>query len=108
MEQFSSYRQHNIICHNDIMKTPKFLKKFVTDRRGKVVIWQVPNLPITAWAIFTIAGRITQGPLHKVFSVCAAASLLIWAVLEIASGASYFRRLLGLAVLAATMYSLFN
>jgi hypothetical protein len=87
------------------MKLPKFLEAFVKDRHGKVVMWQAPNFPIVAWAVFTLAGRVAQGPLHTIFSACGAISLLIWACLEIIWGASYFRRALGVVVLAVTVYS---
>jgi hypothetical protein len=90
------------------MKMHKLLKAFVKDKHGKVVIWQVPNFPIVAWAVFTLAGRIAQGPLHDIFLACGSISLLIWACLEIISGASYFRRTLGLVVLVATVYSSYS
>lgn len=87
------------------MKLHKILKTFVKDKHGKVVMWQAPNMPIVAWAVFTLAARVAQGPLHTVFSACGTTALIIWATLEIIAGASYFRRTLGLAVLALTTYS---
>lgn len=84
----------------------KLIQKFITDKHGNVVVWQWPNFPITIWAICTLAAKVAAGPLHTLFSAVGTTALIIWAMLEIISGASYFRRALGLVVLGFTTYLL--
>lgn len=86
----------------------KYIKAFFSDKHGKVVIWQSPNLPIILWFVFMLATHMTHGQLRTIFAVISSAALLVWALLEVIQGASYFRRVLGLAVLIATIYSRLN
>jgi hypothetical protein len=79
--------------------TPSSLKKIFTDKEGKVVIWQMPNLPLWGWIVFTILSIVvSKGKLHTAFKYVSTISLAIWAIMEIAKGASYFRRFLGFVV----------
>ena len=81
------------------------LHSFFRDKHGKLAIWQTPNLPIVIWFVFLLAGKATSGNMHVFCSVVSTVSLIVWAILEITSGASYFRRLLGLVVVAVTILS---
>jgi hypothetical protein len=68
-----------------------------TDRTtGRVVIAQFPNAPLWAWIVATVAHRLTGWELLRWL---ATGSLVLWALLELARGASPFRRVLGAAVL---------
>ena len=83
----------------------KYVKAFVSDKHGNVVIWQMPNLPLILWFVFMLAAYATHGQIRTVLAVASTASLLVWAFLEIVQGASYFRRVLGMIVFIATVYS---
>lgn len=89
-------------------KTTIFDKLF-RDANGKVVIWQNPNIPLLGWIVFTALGLIIKhGAAHTGFHRLAEASLFTWAYLEIRSGKSLFRRILGCIVLVSTLYGFFR
>jgi hypothetical protein len=80
-------------------------KNFFTDKHGKVVLWQSPSLPLWSWLAFMLLSKIVSSSgLHTVFKYISLASLVVWALLEITKGASYFRRLLGIIVLVWTLF----
>jgi len=82
---------------------PKFANQFFRDRDGEIAIGQRPNLPLIAWAAATAAQRFIW---HNTGLELLAQSLLFtWAYLELADGASYFRRLLGAVVVAGLVVS---
>jgi hypothetical protein len=87
------------------MNNPVFDKLF-RDGSGKVVIAQMPNLPIIIWVVLSLlkivykTGRINLG-----LDILASVSLFIWAVQELFQGVNYFRRGLGAIVLIALMAS---
>jgi len=66
------------------------------DKNGRIVIWQMPNIPLFGWLIFTVASFLFSGKTETVLSYLASLSLFIWAVLELVSGVNYFRRIIGL------------
>jgi hypothetical protein len=71
---------------------------FVTDRTtGRVVVAQWPNWPLYLWAAATLL----------LLRWVASGALVVWAVMEIRSGASPFRRVLGVAVLVWQLVRLF-
>lgn len=74
--------------------------KFWKDSNGNIVIWQWPNIWLIAWAAFTFLSLIFTGLVSKIFTWGGEAGLLIWCLLEIFKGVNYFRRLLGLLILA--------
>lgn len=77
------------------------MRWFFTDRTtGRLVIAQWPNAPLWVWILATVAHALTgAGWLTWV----ATAALVVWALLEVARGASPFRRVLGGIVLAALL-----
>lgn len=80
--------------------------KFWKDKDGRVVIWQNPNLPLWTWIACTgLALLINEGQFRDVIGLIGFMALITWAVLEILQGINYFRRFLGLAVLAAIVIS---
>jgi hypothetical protein len=82
------------------------LKKLFTDKHGSVVLWQRPNIPLFSWFVFMLLSKIfSSGGVHSFAKYLSLASLVIWALLEITFGASYFRRFLGLIILAWTISS---
>ncbi|HSX44303.1 MAG TPA: hypothetical protein VLE69_03340 [Candidatus Saccharimonadales bacterium] len=82
---------------------------FWRDKDGKVAIWQSPNIPLLSWVVFLMLAKLfTSGQLHRGFAFLSTASIFIWSYLEITSGKSYFRRLLGLVVLLSIIVSRFK
>lgn len=69
------------------------------DKRGRIVIWQWPNVWLIAWAITTVVSLFFTGTLATVLSWAATLLLGIWAVVEMTKGVNYFRRALGLLIL---------
>jgi len=81
-----------------------FSQKFWEDPQGNVVIWQKPNRFLLTWLIGTILTWVLPfGSLTKFIGLVTLIALIIWAVLEVYSGADYFRRLLGLLILLALL-----
>jgi len=76
------------------------MKNFFRNSKGQVVIWQAPNAPLWAWIGLTIFGwTVRHSSLHKGVHELAQVALASWAYLEIRSGESTFRRVLGMIVL---------
>lgn len=86
----------------------EFLANLFKDRKGRIVIWQWPNVPVLAWAILGIASHVlARGKLQTVAQELSRAFLFVWAYLEITDGVSYFRRMLGTVVLVALIHGFF-
>ncbi len=84
------------------------MQKFFTDRHGKVVLGQAPNVPIGIWAICTVLNWLVGAHvLSLVLRGAGTIALIVWAVLEVGWGVSYFRRSLGVVVLSWTLLNLF-
>lgn len=85
------------------------MKDFFKDKDGKLAIIQWPNIPLWVWIISSIALRILKhGRPHAGFAFLAGASLFAWAYLEITSGLSPFRKVLGGLVILATVLGHFK
>lgn len=85
------------------------LRRFVSDKDGRVAIWQAPNPPLIGWFICDVVARFTStGKIHSGFSFLADALLIAWAYLEITKGVSYFRRALGVIVFIGIAVSHFR
>ena len=86
---------------------------FFRDAEGRVVIAQRPNFAIVAWAVLLVASRLVADERWRaLLGFFSAAFLFTWAYMELVSGDSRFRRVLGGAVLgwmvAARAYRLFG
>ncbi len=85
----------------------KHLSSFFRDKKGHVVITQQPNLPLIGFVIFSILGvLINKGSQGYFVKTLAFGSLFTWCWLEIFSGSSPFRRVLGLTVLIGSTVSI--
>lgn len=84
--------------------TDKFVR-FFKDKKGRVVIFQRPNLLISVWAVVTLLGKATDNSLQNLLGLVAYGAIFAWAWLEVSQGASYFRRVLGLVVLVVSIKS---
>ena len=81
-------------------------RKFWYDAKGRLVLWQWPNVPLFAWGVFLALAKVAQtGALHNGAQFVSSAALVVWAYLEITGGANYFRRSLGAVILVATIAS---
>jgi hypothetical protein len=58
---------------------------------------QVPNVPLAAALVATVVARLAEGDTHDYAYAIASVGFAAWAYLEVAAGANWFRRLLGLA-----------
>jgi hypothetical protein len=86
-----------------------FWDRFWKDKNGHIAVWQTPNLPLTAWFVLMVTTKLlSHGALKNGVQFLSTAFILIWAYLEIIKGASYFRRLLGLAVFLITVLARFK
>ncbi len=75
-------------------------KSIFRDKNGKLVVVQAPNLPLWLWLVATLLSKIVDdGTAQQVFFWVAFISLAVWAILELVSGSSIFRRILGFVVL---------
>jgi len=83
---------------------------FFRNAEGKMVIWQNPNFALWAWIVLTLLTKLVfrDGNLHDGLQHAAQAFLFVWAYLEIRTGESLFRQLLGGVVLASILASFFR
>lgn len=98
-------------CYYYFMPTrfQKILEKTFKDKKGNVVIAQRPNTLIFVWLILSILSRINSlGGLKNGLALTASAALFAWAYQEITSGVNYFRKLLGIVVLAVIVIGYFT
>ena len=77
-----------------------FADKFWQDKHGNLAIWQRPNIALIIWFVsFALTVILPDGPIERTFSWIAELAILVWAIMEVGWGSSYFRRLLGSCVL---------
>lgn len=87
------------------MKNTLFDKIF-RDSDGKIVVAQMPNLPLIVWIAASLLKLVfTTGVGNTVLEALAFGSLFTWAWLELFQGVNYFRRALGLGVLIGVIAS---
>jgi hypothetical protein len=80
--------------------------KIFRDSEGKIVIGQMPNLPIIVWIVASLLKLVfTKGQIYAGLDAVAFGSLFTWAWEELFQGVNYFRRALGLGVLIAVIAS---
>ena len=68
---------------------------------------QIPNLSLIVAGVGWVLSKFPYEWVHRFGSTTYTVAIIIWAYLEIVSGVSWFRRLLGLVVMLMTAYSLF-
>ncbi|WP_414583731.1 hypothetical protein [Scytonema sp. PCC 10023] len=87
------------------MKNTLFDKIF-RDSDGKIVLAQMPNLPLIVWITASLLKLVfTTGVVNTGLEALAFGSLFTWAWLELFQGVNYFRRALGLGVLIGVIAS---
>lgn len=76
------------------------------DREGKIVLAQMPNLPLIVWIGASLLKLIlTTGKINTSLELLAFGSLFTWAWEELFQGVNYFRRALGILVLVSLIVS---
>jgi len=73
---------------------------------GKIVIGQLPNIPLIVWLVATLLSALTTGTASDVLGYAATLALVVWAGDELLRGVNPFRRILGATVLAWVLVSL--
>ena len=82
---------------------------FFKDSKGRIVILQRPNIPLVGWLASKLLSLPTQSyTLKSGFELLSTGFLFTWAYLEIISGDSYFRRVLGGAIMALLVAGFFR
>ncbi len=80
--------------------------KIFRDREGKIVLVQMPNLPIIVWIVVSLLKLFfTTGKISTGLEIIAFGSLFTWGWGELLQGVNYFRRALGLLVLVSLITS---
>ena len=80
--------------------------KFWYDSSGKLSLIELPNIPLLLGGLFLIASKLgAHTKLATTFSNLEFGFLFVWCWLEITTGKSYFRKILGIIVLVAIIYS---
>jgi hypothetical protein len=78
--------------------------KIFRDSDGKIVIGQMPNLPLIVWIVASLLQLVlTTGKINTGLDAVAFGSLFTWAWEELFQGVNYFRRALGLGVLIGVL-----
>jgi hypothetical protein len=81
---------------------PSLFNRTFRDSDGKIVLAQMPNPPLWVWLTATFLQRLLpSGKLQAAAALVAFGALFTWAWLELFDGVNYFRRALGLVVLAS-------
>jgi hypothetical protein len=81
-----------------------FFNQVFRDTEGKMVLAQMPNLPIIVWIGASLLKIIfTTGRINIGLDILAFGSLFTWAWEELFQGVNYFRRALGFVVLVSLM-----
>lgn len=75
------------------------------DSSGKLSLIELPNIPLLLAGLFWIASLLgAHTKLATTFSNLEFGFLFVWSWLEITTGKSYFRKILGAIVLVAIIY----
>lgn len=76
--------------------------KDLTVRKGQYVIAETPTLPLVVFAVSIFISIITyKGFVHVTATLIAYAAVTYWGVIEVRTGKSRFRKLLGIMAIIA-------
>jgi hypothetical protein len=68
----------------------------------------MPNVWLIGWAVSTTLSLFFGGMVGDMFFWAGSALLVVWSLLEIFRGSCYFRRVLGVVVLAYAVAAMLN
>ena len=81
----------------------------IRGKDGRIYIFQLPNLPIIGWFVCMITSNfLPAGSIKVGFSHLSLVFLAIWCYLEITTGVSRFRQILGIIIAALVIYNFFR
>lgn len=84
----------------------EFVHKLFFDKHGRLVLIQLPNLPLSVFILASVFAKIfSKGSTNHFFMVLSFGSIFTWAWSEIFAGLNIFRRLLGIVVLGLSLIS---
>ncbi len=87
-------------------KSQDVWNKFWRDKNGRIVIWQPPNLALAGWLVIMATNLILKlGNAKPILEFLGTALLFTWAYLEVTAGVNYFRKTVGLVVVAYLVLS---
>jgi len=87
----------------------RLFDKVFKNKQGKKIVWQNPNFPLWGWILASVLGYVFKhGHVHNGFQYLGKAFLFTWAYLEIRSGESMFRRVLGIVIMASILFGFFR
>ncbi|HSW74809.1 MAG TPA: hypothetical protein VLG16_02970 [Candidatus Saccharimonadales bacterium] len=90
-------------------KEVNLFSRIFKDKEGKVIIWQSPNVLLWCWIVSSVLGTLFKHRAgHTGLQRLAEASLFAWAYLEIRTGASIFRQILGAVIITGVVYGFFT
>ena len=78
--------------------------RFFRDADGNVAVWDTPNVPLIVAMVSAVLQLLTTGRFSELMGLLFFGALFTWAWLEIISGASMFRRVLGGFVLVGVLW----
>lgn len=80
------------------------ITRFFRDRSGRQTVFQLPNLPLLAWAGFGAASGMALTPRYRsLLHRASQGAMLWWAAGETFRGRSPFRRTVGAAALVRSL-----
>lgn len=82
----------------------RILKKIFYDKYGNFVVFQKPNIPVLVACLSLLGYSLSSGREQELYKFTSLLSFGIWALLELALGVNYFRRIIGLAVLIFLLF----
>jgi hypothetical protein len=87
----------------------KHTTSFIRNTKGQVVLWQSPNFALWSWIVLTVFAKfVADGRLQDGLQHTAQAFLFVWAYMEVRTGESQFRQLLGGVVFTSIIVAFFN
>jgi hypothetical protein len=87
-------------------KIQNIFDRICRDKSGKLVIIQMPNLPLAAWLVATVLTHILPyGQANFAANLIAFGAIFTWAWMEIFMGSAPIRRVLGVVVLVLSVTS---
>jgi hypothetical protein len=77
-------------------------------KTGRLTVAQWPNISLSVFIVLTLLAHIfhPRGAVNDLIHVVADVALMVWAADELIRGVNPFRRILGFAVMMATIASL--
>ncbi len=89
--------------HN-LAQQRSFMHRFFRDENNDLVIWELPNVPLIAAMASALLQLFATGRLADFFGLVFFGSIFTWGWLELSSGRSMFRRVLGGLVLLCIVW----